>query len=65
MAEWAGIAITAVLTIVGLYFANSLRLRTRADVERGRRRETVHRLRRAVGAHQSRLADARVTTDRG
>jgi len=35
MAEWAGIAITAVLTIVGLYFANSLRLRTRADVERG------------------------------
>jgi hypothetical protein len=35
MAEWVGIAITAVLTIVGLYFANSLRLRTRAEVEKG------------------------------
>jgi hypothetical protein len=35
MAEWAGIAVTAILTIVGLYFANSLRLRTRAEVEKG------------------------------
>ena len=35
MAEWAGIAVTAVLTIVGLFFANSLRLRTRAEVEKG------------------------------
>ena len=35
MAEWAGIAVTAVVTIVGLYLANSLRLRTRAEVEKG------------------------------
>ena len=30
-----GIAVTTVLTLVGLYFANSLRLRTSAEVERG------------------------------
>lgn len=35
MAEWTGIAVTAVLTIVGLYFASSLRLKTRAEVEKG------------------------------
>jgi hypothetical protein len=34
-AEWIGIAVTAVLGLAGLYFANSLRLRTRAEVEAG------------------------------
>lgn len=33
MAQWVGLAITAVLTLVGLYFANSLRLKTRAEIE--------------------------------
>jgi hypothetical protein len=35
VSEWVGIAVTAVLTLVGLYFANSLRLRTRAEIEKG------------------------------
>jgi hypothetical protein len=35
MAEWVTIAVTAALTIVGLIFANSLRLKTRAEVEKG------------------------------
>jgi hypothetical protein len=35
VSDWVGIAVTAVLTLVGLYFANSLRLRTRAEIEKG------------------------------
>ncbi len=33
MTEWIGIAVTAVLTLAGLYFGNSLRIKTRTDVE--------------------------------
>jgi len=33
MTEWIGIAVTAVLTLAGLYFGNSLRLKTRTEVE--------------------------------
>jgi hypothetical protein len=33
MSAWMGIAVTAVLTLVGLYFGNSLRLKTRTEVE--------------------------------
>ncbi len=35
VSEWVGIAVTTILTLVGLYFANSLRLRTRAEIEKG------------------------------
>jgi hypothetical protein len=33
MSEWVGIGITALLTLAALYFGNSLRLKTRAEVE--------------------------------
>ncbi len=33
MTEWIGIAVTAVLTLAGLYFGNALRLKTRTEVE--------------------------------
>ena len=35
MSEWVGIAVATVLTLVGLYFANSLWLRTPAEIEKG------------------------------
>ena len=33
MADWVGLAVTAILGLAGLYFANSLRHKTRAEVE--------------------------------
>jgi hypothetical protein len=33
MAEWAGIAITAVVSVAAIYYGNNLRRRTRAEVE--------------------------------
>src|SRR4051812_47511837 len=35
MDAWVGIVVTAALTVVGLYYANSLRRRTNAEVEKG------------------------------
>ena len=65
MAEWIGIAVTAVLTLAGLYFGNSLRLKTRAEVEANVAEKRVCRLRGSLGANTGRVADAWGASDGG